>query len=439
MGEWHFPACGLGAAGRFLKQTITGQKGIRRQHREALVSKVQTRNSGGSLLTQMRAPVFAAILGVELLLFFNMDMFLSGFPLYITGLGISEDRMGVLFGAFMVAGMVSRPLLARLAQRWGQKVVLALATVVAFTAPWLYLSTESFGGIVAVRLFHGLVPGSFIMAAQLLMIRESGEKHKAVGLGLFGLMGALSMMVMPYLGVHILQSFGRTAWLGISSGFGAAAMAIFWCQVRPKARETETARERPAPLNIRIIGAPLASNILLALAFGSVITYVTTYAVSMGYTNPGQFFTVLAGTNVVIKILFSLYGDRLPQRITVIPGAIVLTVGLLLLANPPSPAWIVGSAVPIGAGFFTTTAMMMLNIANAVPGVQRSMAAALFMNTMDLGIGTASIALGLLVTRGSYQLLYSFAAICTVLALGIIVLRLRERPAMPVSLLDTGS
>ncbi len=391
------------------------------------------RQLGGSSLPQMRANIFAAILGVELLLFFNMDMFLSGFPLYITSLGISEDRMGVLFGTFMVAGMLSRPLLARLAQRWGQKIVLALATVVAFTAPWLYLYVDSFGGIVAVRLFHGLVPGSFIMAAQLLLIRESGEDHKAVGLGLFGLMGALSMMVMPYLGVYILQSFGRVAWLATASVFGGAAMAVFWLQVRPNAREVETVRERPAPLNIRLIAVPLASNVLLALAFGSVVTYVTTYAVSMGYTNPGQFFTALAGTNVVIKILFSLYGDRLPQRLAMIPGAIVLAAGLMLLAYPPSSAWIVGSAVPIGAGFFTVTAMMMLNIANAVPGVQRSMAAALFMNTMDLGIGTASIVLGIVVTRGSYQLLYTLAAVSTLLALALIAVRLRERPAVPAS------
>ena len=387
-------------------------------------------------LAKMNKGILAAILSVELLIFFNMDMFLSGFPIYVTNMGIREDRMGILFGVFMLSGMLFRPLLAKIGQRYGQKLILAIGTVVAFSAPWLYLLVDSFGGIIAIRMFHGLVPASFITATQLLLIREAGEDHKAVGLGLFGLMGGLSMMIIPYFGVHVLATYGRVIWLGGASFFGALSMLIFWLRVGPNAKDVEVATEPPAPLNLRLIGAPLVSNVLLALGFGSVITYVTTYGLSVGYTNPGQFFTVLAFTNILIKILFSIFGDRLPQRIIMIPGTAVFAGGLLLLAVPPSPAWVVWSAIPIGVGFFATVGMMMLNVTNAVPGVQRSMAAALMANSIDLGLATASIFLGVLVTAGSYSVLYTFACGCALLAMVIMIVKLRERAAPKAATAD---
>lgn len=378
-------------------------------------------------MAHMNKGILAAILGVELLIFFNMDMFLSGFPIYITNMGIPEDRMGVLFGVFMLSGMLFRPLLAKMGQRYGQKLILAIGTVVAFSAPWLYLTAGSFASIIAIRMFHGLVPASFITATQLLLIREAGEEHKAVGLGLFGIMGGISMMIIPYFGVHVLTEFGRVAWLAGASVFGAAAMLIFWLRVQPRAKDVEVAAEAPPPLDLRLIGAPLASNVLLALGFGSVITYVTTYGLSLGYTNPGQFFTVLSFTNIGIKVLYSMFGDRLPQRAIMIPGTAIFAGGLLLLAMPPTPIWVILSAIPIGIGFFATAAMMMLNVTNAVPGVQRSMAAALMANSIDLGLATASILLGVLVTAGSYQVLYTFAFFCAVAAMLIMIVKLRER------------
>ena len=369
----------------------------------------------------------ASLLGVELLIFFNMDMFLSGFPIYITNLGISEDRMGILFGVFMLAGMISRPLLARLGQRRGMKIVLFIGTAIAVIAPWLYLAANSFGAIILVRMIHGIVPGSFITATQLLLIREAGEENKAIGLGLFGLMGGISMMIIPYLGVFVLNTFGQVAWLAVASGFGAVAAALFIGFVHPKAADVELAAEQLPPLNLSLIKVPLAANVLLALGFGSVITYVSTYALSQGYANPGRFFTMLAFTNIGVKVLYTRFGDRLPQRPIMIPATILYAIGLLVLAFPPNPAWVVYSAIPVGIGFFAVTAMMMLNVTNAVPGVQRSMAAALMANSIDLGLATASIFLGFLVTQFSYGILYTFAGTCAAAAAVLMALKLEER------------
>gem|GEM_PF-5621338 len=379
-------------------------------------------------MSKINKTIMASILGVELFIFFNMDMFLSGFPIYVSRMGISEDRMGVLFGAFMLAGMSFRPLFARIGQRWGMKLVLAVGTAVCLTAPWLYMAADGFVGLVFVRLFHGLVPATFITASQLLLITETGEEHKAVGLGLFGLMGGISMMVMPYVGVHLLTEYGRFVWLLAASGFGLGAMAVFWFHVRPRARDVVISHEKPAPLNFRLIAIPLLCNVLMALGMGSVITYVSTYGVSVGYENPGQFFTVLAVTNIGIKVVYSFVGDRMPQRLIMIPGTAVFAGGLVLLSTPPSPVWVIISAVPIGMGFFSTTAMMMLNVTNAVQGVQRSMAAALMANSIDLGLAAASMVLGVLVTTWSYQVLYLFAFCCAVAAWIVMLWKLRERP-----------
>lgn len=376
----------------------------------------------------MNRKSIASLLGVEMFIFFNMDMFLSGFPIYVTMLGAREDLMGVLFGAFMLAGMLLRPVFARLGQRYGQKLVLLFGAIVSTLAPWLYLATDSFFGLVFVRMFHGMVPATFITATQLLLMQECGEHKKAVGVGLFGIIGGISMMLMPYVGVFVLNRYGSFAWVLAASAYGAVACFLFLAHVIRNVEDVKPTAVSTQPFPLRTILTPLFCTVLLALGFGSVMTFVSTYALSLGYDNPGQFFSVLAVTIISSRALLALFGDGLSQRQVMLPGVITFVLGLLLLAYPPSPGWVIISAVPIGLGFFGTQGMMMLNITNAVPNAHRSMAAALLVNSVDLGLVTASMLLGTMLTRWSYTVLFSFVALCAVVALAIIGLHLKERP-----------
>jgi len=367
----------------------------------------------------------AALLLMELALFFGMDLFLSGFPIYLTMLGAEEHLVGILFGTFGISALTFRPILARFGQKHGQKWILLTAGAVALTAPWLYLVSESFVWLLFVRAYHGLVPASFITAAKLLVIRQVGESRKGLGVGIFGMVGGLSLMFGPYLGVLLLSDYGNFVWIGTASLLGAAAV-ISWNWVFRHAREVETSPHAPAKFDLRAQPAPFVANMLLAMGFGSVMTFASTYGLRLGYANPGQFFTLLSIMTIVTRMGFGLVSDRLPRRSILVAGTSLMAAGLLFFAFPPTTGWFLWSAIPIGLGFFASIDSLFLYVTDSVEAQQRSVAAAYLVNSLDVGFTSASLFFGFIISFGSYSMLYTLTAALALAGTAVVLAAMPE-------------
>lgn len=376
----------------------------------------------------MRARIdrVVSLLLLELSMFVGIDLFLSGFPVYMLMLGAREDVMGFLFGVFGLSAIVFRPLLARIGQRYGQKWILLLGAVVAITAPWMYFSASSLPLLVLVRVYHGLVPASFITASKLLLIAQCGEEQKSLGVGLFGMAGGLSLLFAPYLGVHLLSAYGPLAWLAVASSLGLLA-SLIWVYVYQKVDEVLTGIP-DAKFNPLSIAIPLICNVLFAIGFGTVMTFVSTYAIAEGSENPGQFFTVLATMTVATRVTFGIYANKLPKRKIMFWAGISYVTGLVLLAFPPTPSWIIIGAVPVGFGLFASLDSLFLYVADSLPLEHRSVATAYIVNGTDVGFAIASMGLGSVVVHWSYQALYLVASFCALAAFIMVMTLLRPIP-----------
>jgi MFS family permease len=97
-----------------------------------------------------------------LLFWTSIAILLPTLPAYLDAIGINQQQLGLIIGAFAVGLLVTRPSLGKLADARGRKVVLLIGTAVATIAPLGYLTVTSipwhFMGSVLLLLRPLIVP-----------------------------------------------------------------------------------------------------------------------------------------------------------------------------------------------------------------------------------------------------------------------------------------
>ncbi len=91
----------------------------------------------------------------------SLSSLLPTLPLYINDVGANNQEIGIVMGSFAIGLLLSRPMLGRLADERGRKIVLLIGTIVAAIAPFGYLATQSLGLLILVRIFHGISVAAF--------------------------------------------------------------------------------------------------------------------------------------------------------------------------------------------------------------------------------------------------------------------------------------
>ena len=97
----------------------------------------------------------------SLLFWSSLSLLLPTLPLYIDDVGASKQEIGIVMGSFAIGLLLSRPMLGRLADERGRKIVLLIGTIVAAIAPFGYLATKSIELLILVRIFHGISIAAF--------------------------------------------------------------------------------------------------------------------------------------------------------------------------------------------------------------------------------------------------------------------------------------
>ncbi len=368
----------------------------------------------------------AALLSTEFLVWSNIGMVQSSLPIHLLNEGFSEDRMGILFGVFMLSALLFRPLFAHIGKKNGQQCVLFIAVLIALAAPWFYYMASGFAAFMVARIFHGLVPASMMTAVSLLLIEACGEDRKSLAIGAFGIVYSLSKMVMPYVGVHLMLEYSVLVWLAVSSAYGMAAVLLFLAFIRPRVSDTNRWPETGARLPVSSIAAPLVVSVFFGIGAGAMLAFVSPYAVSIGFENPGVFFTMWALFMLVSQSFVSLFGDSIPQRSAVILGLLLSVAGVLLLIAPPAPIWVIISGIPAGLGGGMIISMMTIYVTNCVSKEFRSTGVAYVTNSWEAGMVCGTMLLGGIITRWSYEALFMVILITNVLSLLVAVAALRE-------------
>jgi MFS family permease len=143
--------------------------------------------------------------------------------LFATGLldsiGINQQQLGLIIGAFAVGLLATRSLLGKLADRRGRKIVLLIGTAVAAIAPLGYLTVTSIPLLMVIRAFHGISIAAFTTAYSALVVDLAPPKQRGEIIGLMSLTNPVGVALGP----AIYKLVGCTV-----RSFGSPSLVVDW-------------------------------------------------------------------------------------------------------------------------------------------------------------------------------------------------------------------
>lgn len=160
-------------------------------------------------------------------------------------LGLNETEFGLLIGAPILTGSLTRLFLGIWADQYGGRIVFPLVMLVAAAASFLLPSATTYPQMLIVGLGIGVAGGSFAVGVSYVSRWYPAEKQ-GTALGIFGV-GNIGTAVTLFAAPLVLVSFG---WQAVPRIWGLGLVvvaALFWLFARedPVVRERRTGG-RPA-------------------------------------------------------------------------------------------------------------------------------------------------------------------------------------------------
>ena len=261
-------------------------------------------------------------------------------PLFAAALGAGDAFLGFIVSVSTLTGMVLKPFVGVLSDRWGRRCWLLVGTGFFAFMPFAYRFVHTPEQLFALRIVHGLATAIY-GPVTLAYVSEQSSDRKAERLAWFGMARNAGYIVGPAAAGLMLLRMDAIAvftMIGILS-----SLAFLPVLVLPEPlRSTETPRPPLVRQALRsLVQGGRTSAVWLAggfeatmyLALYATKAFLPIYALSAGHNVAvaGTFFAVQEAVHTVLNPVGGRLGDRLGYRVVVPLGMVLLGVTLPLL------------------------------------------------------------------------------------------------------------
>ena len=318
--------------------------------------------------------VFVDLLGFSLIL--------PLLPYYAQSFGASPAVIGLLTASYAAASLVGAPLMGRLSDRFGRRLILLLSVGGTFMGFLLLAFAESIGrGLASLvastavnafilgvlflsRMVDGLTGGN-ITVAQAYISDITTESNRAKGLGLIGAAFGLGFIIGPAVG-GLLSKFGYSVPALAAAGLSFLNLiSIFFFLPESLTDERRLALhvQKKPPFTLKAlaeafnrpkVGPLLHVRFLFALAFStfqSVFSLYAAYKLHLTSQMTGYVLAYVGVLSVLVQgVGVGLVTKRFRENATLITSMWLMVFGLAGWAITPSLPVLLVVILPLSLG-----------------------------------------------------------------------------------------
>ncbi|HEY6259305.1 MAG TPA: arabinose transporter [Xanthobacteraceae bacterium] len=376
------------------------------------------------------------IMAVVFVAYLVIGLAMPVLPLHVhQGLGLSTFVVGLVAGSQFAASLLSRLWAGHHADRRGAKHTVVTGLLVAVAAGLLYLLSLRFvdkpeTSVAILLLGRALLGGaeSFIITGAL-----------SFGLALMGPQN--TGKVMAWVGTALYAAFavGAPAGSALYTSHGFVAIALAATLIPLAALPLIAPLRAVAPLPHRsaalteVAGAVWVPGLGLALSgvgFGAIITFIALLFAQRGWGAAWLAFTALSVAFIVGRVVFGHLPDRIGGAKVALACVLIEAVGQALIWLAPWSALALAGVTLTGLGYSLVYPGFGVEAVRRAPPQSRGLALGAYTACLDLSLGLASPALGLIAGRASLSGVYLVSAL-VVLSAAFIAMRLHAPSRLP--------
>ncbi len=366
---------------------------------------------------------FLLITAINLFVFFSFQMIFPILPLYIKKLGGSDSVIGLVMSAFVATSLLTRPFAGLALDKIGRRPVFVMGLIILGMSAMAYSFVSSLVLMLYIRLLHGFGWGiagtaTSTVAAEIIPRERFGE-----GIGYFSMANSLSLAIAPACGLYIVNKFGFNNVFGLATVLVCIGLVLaFFIRFRKFIPSV-----KHEPLYERKAYGPAVLMCFISASMGGITGFLPLYALQLGVSQVGLFFTVYAMAVFISRPLSGKIVDKHGYDITIISGFAASAVGLIIIANVSDLTGLLIASFVFGVGFGTSQMSLQTMVVKSVSRERLGAANATFFSGMDLGTGLGALALGNIAELTGYSSMYMASSYSIFIALLVYLLYVRKQ------------
>ena len=355
----------------------------------------------------------------------SSNMLMTAIPLYALHLGGDNSISGLLFGLFMLVAILFRPLFAALIDDKSRRMVLIIGGVISFFISLSYVLAFSVGLLLVLRSLHGIGFSATTNASGTIVSDIVPKSRLAEGVGFFGLSNTLATAVGPALTLYIIQYFSYNVLFLVSSFIGLIALVcglfIDYEKYKPKSETKLSDRKVKrgiADIMFEKSALPAALvTIFIFVAMGATMTFIPTYALSLGIEDIGLYFIVNSIALLFTRIVGGKLADKYGDTVVMLPGLITIALSFVVLAYATSLTGFVISGILYGLGLGFVDPILSAIMIKLCPIDRRGAGNSTLFTAKDIGGGFGAVIWGFISLNAGFRPVYLYCVISIIIAI----------------------
>ncbi len=342
-------------------------------------------------------------------------------PRYVEDvLGGGGTAVGIAVGAFAVSAALLRPVVGRIGDARGRRILVVGGAAIAGVSVVGYALADSLVVLIGMRFLTGVGEAAIFVGAatavqDLAPPTRRGEAASYFSVAVYG-----GLALGPILGEVVRTHLGFHAVWYVSGLLCMVALVIGTRM--PPSLPPEI--ERTAPATRRFLHpAAIRPGVVLALSttgFAGFSAFVPLYVTELGLSGSGAVFAEYAVAVLIVRVLFA----RLPDRLGSVRGASVALVlqatGLLAMSLWPTVAGLYVTTFVYALGVSLLYPALFPLVVDNAPPLERSQSVATFTLFFDVSQGFGALVLGVVVSLSSERGAFAVAGLLSLAGLAIV-------------------
>ncbi len=278
-------------------------------------------------------------------------------PIFAAALGATDAFLGFIVSVSTLTGMVLKPMIGILSDRWGRRWWLIVGTGFFAGMPFLYRFVHSPEQLFGIRIVHGVATAIY-GPVTLAFVAEQAQHRRAEKLGWFGMARNASYIAGPALAGWLLLTIAPVSVFTIIGLLSCLAFVPILLlsepasrikTVRPPIRQQLVHALKSAARTPSVwLSGGLESTVFIALYAAKA--FLPIYALSLGVSVAlvGAFFSLQEGAHTALKPVGGRIGDRLGYFGAICLGMVLMGVALSLLTLTHRAFGLMALAILIG-------------------------------------------------------------------------------------------
>ncbi len=333
-------------------------------------------------------------------------------PIFAHAFGASDIQVGLNAMVATLTALALRPVVGWMLDGHGRVPALLIGLVLLAAAS---AATAFVPGLLLLYVCSAVRGAGFAFTSTAcLTLATDAIPHSRLseGIGHYGIAGILASAAGPTVSLAVAQRYGFPA-LWIGSGALVALLVVLALFIRSVHDDALAVRKKDeqacaewlagenAPQKLVLtapVVVPVVLNLLVFLAFGSIMTFLPLLIVDRTIVGGGLFFTVQSVATLLVRIFGNRLGERYGYRRMMLTALPAMVFAYLLIGFSANLAMLLVAAAVYGLANGVVQPLVSASLMKSTPIPQRGKANALYMAASDIGLSIGSILMGTIST-----------------------------------------